>query len=165
MLARFSPLLTLFFGGILWAQSPEVSVFGAKGIVFPLIYSRMSSPYGMRRHPVFKRHMYHHGIDLAAPFFSHARTIYSGRVVFADNYMGYGNLVTVEHADGFVSLYGHLSDILVSVGEVVVTGQIIGLVGATGHATGPHLHFELRHNGRSVDPVEIFPSILADAEG
>ncbi len=89
----------------------------------------------------------------------------SGRVIFADEYAGYGKLVTIEHRGGLVTLYGHLSEIRVNLGEKLKAGSIIGRVGSTGAATGPHLHFEIRRNGKPMDPLSIFPDLTVEAEG
>lgn len=134
-------------------------------VVFPLLAPRYSSKYGVRHHPVFRRSSHHNGIDLAAPENSHVRTIASGYVLFAGRYGGYGKLVTVKHPSGLTSMYGHLSEIRVEVGERLKPGQIIGRVGSTGVSTGCHLHFELRRDGKPVDPLKVFPYLLDVAQG
>ena len=134
-------------------------------VVFPLLAPRYSSKYGLRNHPVFRRSSHHNGIDLAAPENSHVRTIASGYVVFAGRYGGYGKLVTVRHPSGLTSMYGHLSEIRVEVGERLKPGQIIGRVGSTGVSTGCHLHFELRRDGKPLDPLKVFPYLLYVAQG
>jgi len=77
----------------------------------------------------------------------------AGRVIFAGAYGGYGNAVIIDHSGGMSTLYAHLSSITVTYGEIVSAGQTIGLVGSTGLSTGPHLHFEVRIDGKPVDPV------------
>ena len=134
-------------------------------IVFPLMEARVSSKYGPRRHPIRKVVRHHSGIDLAAPKNSHVRTVAAGMVVFADSYSGYGKLVTIKHPDGYTSLYGHLAEILANPGTQVDAGELIGRVGSTGLASGPHLHFEWRKDGRSIDPLKVFPSLTEAAEG
>lgn len=126
---------------------------------------RLSSSYGTRIHPIQRIKRHHNGVDLAVPENSHVRVVASGRVIFADEYAGYGKLVTVEHRGGLISLYGHLSEIRVNPGEKVKAGEIIGRVGSTGAATGPHLHFEIRKNGTPIDPLKVFPDLTLDAEG
>jgi murein DD-endopeptidase MepM/ murein hydrolase activator NlpD len=95
----------------------------------------------------------HAGIDLAAGTGSPVRTVTSGTVVSAGRESGYGNCVRIRHADGTETLYGHLSRILVSSGSKVAPGQQIGKEGNTGRSTGPHLHFEVRVNGSTVNPL------------
>ncbi len=98
-------------------------------------------------------HGHHNGIDIAA---SRGAPIYvakAGQVVFAGWYFGYGLAVIVDHGDGVSTIYGHASKLLVPIGEVVAAGQVIALVGSTGDATGPHLHFEIRVNGRPLNPM------------
>lgn len=133
--------------------------------VFPLISAHLSSKFGIRKHPVYKSVRHHNGIDLSAPEGSHVRSVASGIVVYADSYAGYGKLVTVEHGNGYQSMYGHLSEILVNTGDEVNAGTVIARVGETGIATGPHLHFEWRSKGVPVDPLNVFPQILAQPEG
>ena len=134
-------------------------------IVFPLMEARLSSGYGPRQHPVRKVHRHHNGVDLAAPKNSHVRSVAAGLVVFADRYGGYGKLVTIKHPDGHFSLYGHLSEVLTNPGNSVDAGELIGRVGSTGLATGPHLHFEWRRSGKSIDPLKVFPSLAEEAQG
>ena len=95
----------------------------------------------------------HKGIDLAAPYGSTIYAAAGGTVSLATWYSGYGKCVMIDHGNGIVSLYGHMSSILVSAGQVVAQGQPIGLVGATGQATGNHCHFEIRVNGGFVNPL------------
>jgi hypothetical protein len=96
----------------------------------------------------------HAGIDLLAPMGSPVRAAAAGTVVFAGRFFGYGNMVDVEHLDGSVTRYGHLSAFAPGLhpGTALYAGDVLGRVGATGHATTPHLHFEVRVNGRPVDP-------------
>jgi murein DD-endopeptidase MepM/ murein hydrolase activator NlpD len=98
---------------------------------------------------------YHSGIDLAAPLGSTIRAAAAGTVIYAGWYAGYGNMIDIQHADGLVTRYAHMSAYAPGVGNgtPVQGGQIIGLVGETGHATGNHIHFEVRVNGYAVDPA------------
>jgi murein DD-endopeptidase MepM/ murein hydrolase activator NlpD len=97
----------------------------------------------------------HKGIDIANSVGTPIIAVQSGRVTFAGwNDGGYGYLVEITHDDGSRSLYAHQSRILVQVGEEVSQGQQVGKMGSTGRSTGPHLHFEIRPKGRSVDPLE-----------
>lgn len=148
------------------ASSVCADSFPHFNVVFPVMGARVSSKFGMRNHPVYKTQRRHHaGVDLAVPSHSHVRSIAGGVVVFAGWYKGYGKLVTVQHEGGFVSLYGHLDEILVNVGEQIASGAVIGRVGKTGTATGSHLHFEWRKNGKPLDPLKAFPELAAPAEG
>ncbi len=107
----------------------------------------ITSGYGWR----FRRH--HDGIDLAAPWGTPIRAARAGRVVLAGWYYGYGRTVIIDHGGGLRTLYGHASRLLVRPGQVVQQGERIALVGCTGRCTGAHVHFEVRVNGRPVNPL------------
>lgn len=141
------------------------TAFGLESFVYPILSPKLTSKYGNRKHPVFKHVKHHEGVDLAVPANSHVRAVSAGKVIFADKHGGYGRLVTIVHEDGFTSMYGHLSSIKVKIGDTVKPGQVIGLVGRTGTATGNHLHFEWRKNGQSLDPLTVFPDLASKAEG
>ena len=113
---------------------------------------RLSSRYGMRRHPTTGRHKLHTGHDIAAPHGSPIRAARAGRVLWAGWKKAYGNTVIVDVGGGMTTLYGHASRLHVSPGQPVKAGEMIGQVGSTGFSTGPHLHFEIRKNGRPVNP-------------
>jgi len=121
----------------------------------------ISSPFGSRRHPIFKRKINHHGIDFAAPSGTRIVAGDSGYIVVAGEkpeYRGYGKITVIDHGTNkqgvrVSSVYAHQSRILVREGEFVQQGQEIGWVGSTGYSTGPHLHFEVRHNGSPVNPM------------
>jgi len=116
--------------------------------------ARVSSGFSSSRlHPVLGVRRAHLGTDYAAPTGTPVRAVASGRVVFSGLSGGSGNLVTIAHIDGYQSQYLHLSRRLVRVGERVAQGDHIGLVGMTGLATGPHLHYGLKKNGNYVNPV------------
>jgi murein DD-endopeptidase MepM/ murein hydrolase activator NlpD len=158
----FSLLLVSFAVSLaaVHAESPPKSTF-----VFPLLAPKVSSNYGMRIHPIKQFSSKHNGVDLAAPEYSHVRSVASGTVVYADSYAGYGNLVTVVHDHSRTSLYGHLEEVLVNPGEKIEAGHLIGRLGSTGRSTGPHLHFEWRVDGTPVDPLKVFPALAAPADG
>lgn len=119
----------------------------------PVEFSRVSSGFSMRFHPVLKQMRAHLGTDFAASTGTPARTVGDGVVTFSGIQNGYGNVVFVKHRGNTETVYAHLSKLLVRQGDVVSQGQTIGLVGATGWATGPHLHFEVRANGVQKDPM------------
>ena len=121
----------------------------------PLAFSRISSGFSMRFHPILQKWRAHLGTDFAAPTGTPARTVGDGVVSFAGVQGGYGNVVFVKHRNGHETVYAHLSKINVRVGQAIAQGQTIGLVGSTGWATGPHLHFEFRVNGVHQDPMTI----------
>lgn len=121
----------------------------------PLEFSRVSSGYGMRFHPVLGRNKTHLGVDYAAPTGTPVRTIADGVVSFAGWQRGYGNVIEVSHRDNKSTLFAHLSRIDVKKGARVAQGDFIGAVGTTGLSTGPHLHFEFRDNGVHQDPLAI----------
>ena len=119
----------------------------------PLAFdARVSSRFSTRRlHPVLRTYRPHYGTDYAAPTGTPVRSVASGKVVFSARSGGSGNLITIRHANGFETQYLHLSRLLVRSGQQVQQGQRIGLVGMTGLATGPHLDFRVRKNGKYVD--------------
>ncbi len=97
---------------------------------------------------------YHSGIDLLAPYGSPVRAAATGRVIFSGSYFGYGNMVDLQHADGTVTRYAHLSSFArgAKMGQTLNVGDTLGNIGTSGHAHGAHLHFEVRLAGRAVDP-------------
>ena len=121
----------------------------------PLEFTRISSGFSMRFHPILQKWRAHLGTDFAAPTGTPARTVGDGVVSFAGSQNGYGNVVFVKHRNGHETVYAHLSKVNVRAGQSVAQGDTIGLVGATGWATGPHLHFEFRVNGVHQDPMTI----------
>ncbi|MET4632554.1 murein DD-endopeptidase MepM/ murein hydrolase activator NlpD [Kaistia defluvii] len=119
----------------------------------PIENADISSRFGTRSDPFLGRPAMHTGIDFRAPTGYPARAVNGGRIVAAGYNGGYGNCVDVDHGNGVVTRYGHLSKISVKVGERVVAGQKIGQVGSTGRSTGPHLHYEIRIDGEAIDPM------------
>lgn len=124
----------------------------------PLEFSRVTSGFAMRLHPILQSWRQHNGIDYGAPTGTPVRTVGDGQVVFAGRQGGYGNVVKVAHSNNRTTVYAHLSRIDVRQGERVQQGERIGAVGATGWATGPHLHFEFIVNGDHVDPMVVAKS-------
>jgi murein DD-endopeptidase MepM/ murein hydrolase activator NlpD len=119
----------------------------------PLEFSRITSGFAMRVHPILQTLRAHRGVDYGAPHGTPVRSVADGEVEFAGWQSGYGNVVKVQHGGERSTLYAHLSRIDVRKGQTIEQGQRIGSVGATGWATGPHLHFEFQVNGRHVDPL------------
>jgi murein DD-endopeptidase MepM/ murein hydrolase activator NlpD len=116
-------------------------------------YTRVSSKFGMRFHPILHYNRMHAGIDVSAPSGAGLVAVGAGVVISAGVRGGYGNCVMIDHGDGLVSVYAHMKRISVTVGQKVITGQSVGAVGSTGLSTGPHLHFEMRVNGNPVNPL------------
>jgi murein DD-endopeptidase MepM/ murein hydrolase activator NlpD len=112
----------------------------------------MSSPFGMRMDPFLRGPAIHTGLDLRGDTGEPAHATASGTVTTASWQGGYGNMVEIDHHNGLSTRYGHLSKILVRVGQRVNVGDIVGLIGSTGRSTGPHLHYETRVNDTAVDP-------------
>jgi murein DD-endopeptidase MepM/ murein hydrolase activator NlpD len=115
---------------------------------------RVTSGFGDRLDPIDGTRRSHHGLDLGSPSGSRIKAAAAGRVVFAGERGGYGNLVVVDHGDGTKTRYAHCRAIGVEVGQAVEAGEPIAEVGNTGRSTGPHLHFELRRDDEAVDPTE-----------
>lgn len=110
--------------------------------------------FGMRMHPIFHEWRMHTGIDIGAPTGANILAVNSGTVIMTGYTTGYGNKVVVDHGGGIITLYAHCSKILVKDGQKVDKGQVIALVGSTGWATGPHLHFEVMDKGERQNPLE-----------
>lgn len=116
-------------------------------------YSRVSSPFGYRIHPVLGVKKLHTGIDIPAPTGTPAVAVANGTVIYSGVQGTYGNTVMIKHDNGLVSLYAHNSSLVVRVGDKVKKGQVVSKIGSTGRSTGPHLHFEIRVNGTAQNPL------------
>lgn len=148
----------------MWFQEPgskgayytlEGKSLSSSYLASPMEFSRVTSGFAMRFHPILQRWRAHLGTDYAAPTGTPVRVVGDGHVEFAGWQNGFGNVVMVRHNASDVTVYAHLSRIDVRPRQAVSQGQRLGAVGATGWATGPHLHFEFRVNGTHQDPVEI----------
>ena len=127
-------------------------------------YVYVSSRFGLRVHPITGETKSHTGIDIAS---NQGTAVYAsdgGSVTLAGWNGGYGNCIMIDHGNGYVTLYGHLSSISVSVGQTVSQGATIGAVGSTGNSTGPHLHFEVLKNGTRIDPEQFFSGLTISAD-
>nr|WP_282565500.1 M23 family metallopeptidase [Paradevosia shaoguanensis] len=115
---------------------------------------RQSSTFGNRRDPFTGRSAFHSGIDFPAPSGTSVLSAGAGKVTFVGQQSGYGNMVEIDHGNGLITRYAHLSAFLVKEGQVVATGSPIAKVGSTGRSTGPHLHFEVRRDENAVNPQQ-----------
>jgi murein DD-endopeptidase MepM/ murein hydrolase activator NlpD len=161
-------LQAMWFNDVATA-SPATSLATAKGAYYtldgqslrraylasPMEFSRISSGFKMRFHPILQTWRAHLGVDYAAPTGTAVRSVGDGVVEFAGVQNGFGNVVFVKHRNNHTTVYAHLSRIAVKRGQSVAQGQTVGAVGSTGWATGPHLHFEFRVNGMHQDPMTI----------
>ncbi|MBL5800688.1 M23 family metallopeptidase [Bacillus sporothermodurans] len=111
-----------------------------------------------RVHPITGRVESHKGIDISASGVENqpAVAVRDGKIAYAGVINGYGNIVIVDHGNGFETRYAHLNSIKVTTNQKVKTGQVVGLIGSTGDSTGPHLHFETRVNGVPIDPLNFY---------
>ena len=138
------------------------SYYGADGrsrkrvfLASPVEFSRVTSGFAMRMHPVLQRLRQHTGVDYGAPVGTPVRSVADGVVEFAGTQNGYGKVIEVRHGKDRTTLYAHLSNMAVTKGQRIEQGQHLGAVGMTGMTTGPHLHFEFRVNGVHQDPLNI----------
>ncbi len=144
------------------ADSGRGAYFGLDGqskrrsfLSSPMEFSRVTSGFAMRMHPILNVQRRHLGVDYAAPIGTPVRSVGDGVVDFAGRQNGYGNVVEIKHGKERSTLYAHLSSIDVRQGQRVEQGQRVGAVGMTGWTTGPHLHFEFRVDGRHQDPLSV----------
>lgn len=139
------------------SSSSTTSQYTGGTMTWPLPgYYTITSPFGNRLHPVLKVYKMHTGVDIAGSGCNGKNVVAAadGTVIHSGWISGYGYTVMIDHGGGIVTLYAHSQKLLVSVGQKVTRGQAIMLVGSTGYATGPHLHFEVRVNGKYVNPVD-----------
>jgi murein DD-endopeptidase MepM/ murein hydrolase activator NlpD len=141
----------LFYPGEDFSPTERI-FFLNSGFRFPLRAYRLTSSFGMRQNPVTGRYRFHEGLDLAAPEGTEVFAARDGKVIETGYSPVYGNYVIIRHEDNWTSLYGHLSKIDAILHREVRSGTLVGRVGSTGQSTGPHLHFELRRDGKAQDP-------------
>ncbi|NLA74728.1 MAG: M23 family metallopeptidase [Deltaproteobacteria bacterium] len=154
----------------------EIDMYDAKGcsvrktlMATPIDGARLSSSYGMRRHPILGYTRMHKGLDFAAPSGTPIMAAGDGVIEFAGKKGGYGNYISIRHANGYQTAYGHMKGFASGIkkGARVKQGNVIGYVGSTGVSTGPHLHYEVLYNKKHVNPASVkTPSgrILKDNE-
>ncbi|MBY0546931.1 MAG: peptidoglycan DD-metalloendopeptidase family protein [Candidatus Obscuribacterales bacterium] len=130
----------------------KVVTRGSGTMSWPL-RAAITSPFGYRRHPIFGVRKFHTGVDLAGPNHSAIKAADSGDVLYSGWYGGYGKVVIVGHGNGLATLYAHMSKAAVGKGENVKKGDVVGYEGSTGFSTGPHLHFEVRVDGKPNNPI------------
>lgn len=124
----------------------------------PISYTRFSSPFGMRLHPVYGDYRLHNGVDLSAPEGTPIYASRAGQVIVATYGASGGNYVMIDHMDGtYTTMYLHMTRYVVHVGQNVAAGELIGYCGSTGVSTGPHLHFSVFKNGVAVNPADYIP--------
>ncbi|MBO4939343.1 MAG: peptidoglycan DD-metalloendopeptidase family protein [Oscillospiraceae bacterium] len=134
--------------------TPSTQAPSSSGWVSPVKSYRLTSPFGMRVHPIKKVWKMHNGVDMAAPQGTPIYAAKSGKVTTTSYQAGgAGYYVSINHGDGFSSIYMHMTHYIVSPGQYVNAGQVIGYVGSTGGSTGPHLHFGISYNGTYVNPM------------
>jgi len=113
---------------------------------------RIITTYGRHKHPEFNSFTFSNGIAISAPNGADVRSVYDGTVVFADYFKGYGNMVIVDHGGGFLSVYAHNSRVAKRAGASVSKNEVVASVGDVDSTKGPMLYFEIRHQGRAIDP-------------
>jgi murein DD-endopeptidase MepM/ murein hydrolase activator NlpD len=129
-----------------------MSLQNQRGFLKPTT-GRFADGFGKRIHPITHLVVFHEGLDLAPGLGARVVASQAGKVLFAGNRSGYGRLIILDHGQGTTSYYAHLDKILVKMGASVKRGDLIGKVGETGNVTGPHLHFEIRVNGKPQNPL------------
>ena len=133
----------------------QLSPAASARVVAPVRAGSVSSDYGVRADPFHGAERFHEGIDIGARAGSAIYAVAAGEVFFSGQTEGYGRVVGVRHNGEVTTLYAHCWATRVVVGDRVVAGSVLGFVGRTGRATGPHLHFEVRVRGKSVDPLSM----------
>lgn len=141
-------------------ESEKADAFSAKGfsrlkgkLPWP-VEGKVAIPYGSQKDPQFSTPIFRSGAYIQSGADSFAKAVYNGRVVFAEWFKGYGQLVIVNHGDGYHTLYGSLSEIFAKVGDIIKVKQVIGRVGSSGILNAPGLYFELRYKGKPLDPLQ-----------
>ena len=125
-------------------------------LAYPMRFTKISSPFGRRYHPILHKWRMHDGIDFVNKIGTPIHTVADGKVIYKGRLGGYGNAVKVRHKNGYMTIYAHMKKFAhIRVGQYIKQGQVIGYMGNTGLSTGPHLHFGVMHNGKWINPVKI----------
>jgi murein DD-endopeptidase MepM/ murein hydrolase activator NlpD len=125
----------------------------------PIWNYHVSSPFGHRADPFNKKSAAHKGVDLASNKGNIIKVMADGKVTHSEWVNGYGNMIEIDHTNGFKTKYAHLNKSYVKKGQIVKKGEQIGEVGSTGRSTGPHLHYEVIYNGANVDPMAFITAL------
>lgn len=133
--------------------NPDKVVTHGSGTMSLPIHAPVTSPFGWRRHPIFGMRKFHTGVDLAGPNHTPIKAADSGNVLYSGWYGGYGKVVIVNHGNGLATLYAHMSKTVANPGDNINKGDVVGYEGTTGFSTGPHLHFEVRVDGKPNNPL------------
>jgi murein DD-endopeptidase MepM/ murein hydrolase activator NlpD len=148
---ELDPGMKIFLPGVKFSNMERAYALG-EAFNKP-VRGRLTSRFGYRRDPFTRKRAFHRGIDLANRVGSRVYAAQEGKVIYTGKREGYGITVIIEHRFGYKSLYGHLASYSVKRGQSVKSGQIIGTIGDSGRATGPHVHFEIWHKNRIIDPL------------
>lgn len=127
-------------------------------------YGRISAGFGWRIHPIYKTRKFHEGMDFTGTIGTPIYATGDGEIITADNERGYGKKIVIDHGYGYRTVYAHLSAYNVKKRQKVKRGEVIGFLGNTGKSTGPHLHYEVRKNNRTLDPVNYYFNDLTAEE-
>ena len=138
---------------------PKKQVGQQQKWIWPVESRIVTSFYGYRIHPIFKERIFHDGIDISESNNKPVWAVADGKVIMAKWNGGYGKYIAIDHGNGIISFYGHLNSHNVKAGDYVKQGQEIGKVGSTGYSTGNHLHFGVRKNKQSVNPLDFLPKV------
>ncbi|MET0585224.1 MAG: peptidoglycan DD-metalloendopeptidase family protein [Candidatus Binatia bacterium] len=139
-----------------WAPSTGVGLEALRGKLDWPVHGPVSAPFGKYKHPEFAAEIFRKGIDIDAPIGEDIRAVEKGTIVYADQFSGYGKMVIVDHGERYYTIYGHLSEILKKSGDAVRRGEVVGRAGDSDSLAGSKLYFEMRKDGRSLDPVPWF---------
>ena len=137
-------------------SAADLTKESGQGFIMP-IEGRLTSPFGLRKHPIFGMVRQHNGVDFGCVRGQPIWAAKAGKVIFAGFKSGYGNVVLIEHEGPVITLYAHQQELLVSAGHQIEKGEVLGRCGSTGWSTGPHLHFEVRTGGEAKDPMIVLP--------
>ena len=163
MVNRIINLESLSYGELLAKGEKNKDIIKRFPAIHPINkdLAKFSSGYGYRRDPFTHKYTFHDGHDFSARTGTPVYATAEGRIKISKYYSTYGNYIEIDHGGGYVTIYGHLSNRKVKVGEKVIRGQKIGEVGNTGRSTAPHLHYEIQYRRKSIDPTNFYFDITA----